>query len=75
MKNKSTPLTSVVCGTVFAVPQQTAGMLRGRRLPVLVLWAPGVSAPLPGLQLALGRDLAQRNHLQAVLLARSHAVH
>lgn len=73
-------LTSVVCWTVFIVPDQTAGMLRGRGLVVLVWLVPCVGPLVTRVHLAVGtvalrRNLAQRHHLQPVLLARRHAMH
>lgn len=73
-------LTSVVCRTVFIVPHQTAGMLRGRGVVVLVWLVPCVGPLVARVHLAVGaaaqrRNLAQRQHLQPVLLARRHAMH
>jgi len=70
-------LTSVVCWTVFIVPHQTAGMLRGRGLAVLVWLVPCVGPMLTRVHVTVGAlaNLAQRHHLQTVLLARRHAMH
>lgn len=73
-------LTSVVCCTVFIVSHQTAGMLWGRGLAVLVWQAPCVRSLVTRVHVAvkavaLRRNLAQRHHLQTVLLAGRHAMH
>lgn len=62
--------TIAVGRTLLLAPRQTAAMRRGRRVRALVGLRFDVRA------VALRRDLAQRHHLQSVLLAaRRHAVH